>query len=51
LETLASQWVESLTADKSDYLFELQQTIYTEAEAEINQHFVVIKLKYQILEI
>jgi hypothetical protein len=47
LETAASLWVESLTAGKSDYRFKLQQTIYTEAEPEINQHFVVVKLKYE----
>jgi hypothetical protein len=50
LETAADAWVESLTVGKSDYRFTLQQTICTEEEPEINQHFVVIKLKYQILE-
>jgi hypothetical protein len=49
LEIAASLWVESLTADKSDYKFKLQQTIYTEAAPEINQHFVVVKLKYNLL--
>lgn len=47
LETLAQQWADSLTAARSNYRFSLQQTIYTETEPEINQHFVVIKLKYQ----
>ena len=47
VERLAQEWIDSLTADKSCYKFELQQTIYTEEEAEINQHFVVIKLKYE----
>ncbi len=47
LERLASEWVESLSADKSCYLFRLQQTIYTEEEAEIRQHFVVVKLAYR----
>jgi hypothetical protein len=50
-EIAASIWVESLTADKSDYKFELQQTIYTESEPEINQHFVVVKLRYELLTI
>lgn len=47
LELLAAEWVDSLTAGVSNYKFELQQTIYTEAEAAINQHFVVVKLKYR----
>jgi hypothetical protein len=47
LETAAAEWVESLTVGKSDYKFALQQTIYTEAEPEIKQHFVVVKLKYE----
>ena len=47
VERLAQEWIDSLTADKSCYKFELQQTIYTEEEEEINQHFVVVKLKYE----
>lgn len=47
IERLAGQWVESLTTDKSCYKFKLQQTIYTEEEAEIKQHFVVVKLRYE----
>jgi hypothetical protein len=50
LEVAAAEWVESLTADRSDYRFTLQQTIYTEADAEIHQHFVVIKLKFELLD-
>ena len=48
LEALAQRWVESLSGN--NYLFELQQTIYTEAEPEINQHFVVVKLRYRLYE-
>ncbi len=47
LELLAQAWVDSLTAEVSCYKFELQQTIYTEEESEISQHFVVVKLKYR----
>lgn len=47
LEKLAQEWADSLTAEVSCYKFKLQQTIYTEAEPEINQHFVVVKLKYE----
>lgn len=47
LERLAQAWVDSLTAEVSCYKFRLAQTIYTEEEAEINQHFVVVKLAYE----
>lgn len=47
LEHLAAEWVDSLTTAVSCYKFKLQQTIYTEEEEEINQHFVVVKLGYQ----
>lgn len=46
IERLANDWVKSLTADKSCYKFRLKQTIYTEAEPYINQHFIVVKLHY-----
>jgi hypothetical protein len=51
LEIAACEWAESLTAGRSDYRFTLQQTIYTEEEPEISQHFVVIKLKYELFTI
>lgn len=47
VEKLAQAWAESLTAEVSCYKFQLQQTIYTEEASEINQHFVVVKLKYE----
>lgn len=47
VERLAQEWVDSLTADRSCYRFRLQQTIYTEDEPEINQHFVVVRLRYE----
>ena len=50
LEEKAARWVSSLTADKSNYLFRLAQTIYTEAAPEINQHFVVVSLRYKLCE-
>lgn len=46
VERMAQGWVDSLTCDKSCYKFRLQQTIYTEEEADIRQHFVVVKLAY-----
>lgn len=48
IEIAANDWVESLTANKSNYLFEMAQTIYTEEEPEINQHFVSIRLKFKL---
>lgn len=47
IEKAAADWVESLTASRSCYKFRLQQTIFTQEEADINQHFVVVKLAYE----
>lgn len=47
LEKAAAEWVECLTTAVSNYRFKLQQTIYTEEEPDINQHFVVVKLQYE----
>lgn len=47
IEALARQWVNSLKADVSCYRFKLQQTICTDYAEEINQHFVVVALKYE----
>lgn len=47
LESLAAEWVESLSAGLSNYRFRLQQTIYTEEDADIRQHFVVVKLRFE----
>lgn len=50
LERFAQAWVDSLTAAVSCYKFKLMQTIYTEEEADINQHFIVVKLGYEYFE-
>lgn len=50
LEQVAAMWVQSLTADRTNYKFRLQQTIYTEAEPDIHQHFVVVSLHYEYYE-
>lgn len=47
LERLAQEWVDSLSAEVSCYKFKLQQTIYTEEDAEIAQHFIVVRLGYE----
>ena len=49
IEIMANEWVEAVIESSVDYLFELQQTIYTECESDINQHFIVIKLKYKLI--
>lgn len=50
LEHLAQEWVDSLTAAVSCYKFRLMQTIHTAEEAEISQHFVVVKLAYEFFD-
>jgi hypothetical protein len=51
IEKAANEWIKSLTTEKSDYLFSLAQTIYTEEEPEINQHFVTVRIKFRLLTI
>jgi hypothetical protein len=51
IEQKSNEWVASLTADKTEYLFELSQAIYTEEEPELNQHFISIRLKFKVLTI
>ena len=50
LERAAALWADSLTCAVSNYKFKLQQTIYTEEEPDINQHFIVVKLRYEYFE-
>ena len=50
IEQAAAQWVQNLTADRTNYKFRLQQTIYTESEPDIHQHFMVISLRYDYYE-
>lgn len=48
IETLAQQWIDSLTAAASNYLVELSQTIHTqEADTATRQHFVAVRLQYR----
>lgn len=47
IQKLAQQWVDSLTAERSCYKFSLQQTISTEADADISQHYVAVRLHYE----
>lgn len=51
IEVLAQEWFDSLTADKSNYKFSLNQAITTDAEEAIRQHFVVVRLNYDYYEV
>ena len=46
IEKSANQWVKSLIPN--EYLFSLAQTIYTEEDPDIEQHFISIRLKYRL---
>lgn len=50
LERAAQDWAESLTPSVSNYRFELQATVTTEDAPEIQQHFVVLMLRYQYFD-
>ncbi|MBQ3679817.1 MAG: hypothetical protein IJP79_07245 [Paludibacteraceae bacterium] len=50
IEKSAQAWVDSLTTAVSCYKFKLQQTIYTETDESISQHFVVVRLQFELLE-
>ncbi len=45
IETAAQKWVEGLSG--AEYLFSLARTIATFEEADIKQHFVSVRLKFQ----
>lgn len=47
LERAADDWVKSLNCERSCYKFTLRQTIHTQYNPDIHQHFVVVKLGYQ----
>lgn len=48
IEVAANEWVQSFSVTFSDYKFKLAQTIYTQEEPEINQHFISIRLKFRL---
>ena len=53
IEELAQQWADGLTETQRvpDYLFSLQRTICTEAESDIAQHFVSVRLTYSVYDL
>lgn len=50
LERAADNWVDSLTCDRSCYKFKLRQTIHTQYNSDLHQHFVVVKLGYEFYD-
>lgn len=50
IEALAEDWVKSLTCDRSNYKFNLRQTIHTQSQPELHQHFVVVRLGYEFFQ-
>lgn len=50
LEAAAAAWVKTLNKQGTCYQFKLRQAIYTEAEPETHQHFVVVKLGYKYFD-
>lgn len=50
IERAAAEWVKNLTAAMSNYRFSLNQTIATYESMELDQHFVCVKLKYELFE-
>lgn len=50
IETMAQEWLNDVSDSVTNYLFSLQQPVYTESEPEIRQHFVVLRIKYRFFE-
>lgn len=50
IEAMSQEWFNDVSDSVTDYSFSLQQPIYTEAEPEIRQHFVVLRIKYRFFE-
>lgn len=50
LEHAADEWANSLTCDRSCYKFKLRQTIHTQYNPDLRQHFVVVKLGYEFYD-
>lgn len=48
IESAAKDWVYSLSAADSDYIFSLAATIQSFEEPQIHQHFVSVRLEYKL---
>jgi len=49
LELAAMEWINSLNTNELNYSFTLRETIQTEEDTEINQHLIIVKLEYKLL--
>lgn len=47
-EAAADTWVRTLKASISNYRFSLANTIQTVEDLDINQHFVTVRMKFQL---
>lgn len=48
IERAAQEWYESIRGVMPEYIFRLCNTIHTTADEDINQHFVVVQVKYRL---
>ena len=48
IERAAKEWYESIRGVMPEYIFRLYNTIHTTADEDINQHFVVVQVKYRL---
>ena len=50
VERLAQEWVDEVAENSTDYEFELKESVRTEEEPDIRQHFVCVKIGYRLFE-
>lgn len=50
LQNAAQSWVAALTLMRTQYLFKQRGAIYSVPQHEIQQHYIVVKLHYQLYE-
>ena len=48
IERAAQEWYESIRGVMPEYIFRLYNTIHTTADEDINQHLVVVQVKYRL---
>lgn len=48
IERAAQEWYESIRGVMPEYIFRRHNTIHTTADEDINQHFVVVQVKYRL---
>lgn len=48
IERAAQEWFDAAKTATSEYIFRLYNTIHTSADEDINQHFVVVQVRYRL---